>query len=88
MRKNGLLHLLIAFMASLSMAAPTAPLGGALDKKALRQIYIDGDFEVLKKQLETYLRNPTSRPLREDSIFAFKYLGVMAAADSNTLVLG
>ena len=87
---------LFAFLALLALpsafAAPAgaAPAGGnpaagkpAMDTVAIHTMYLEGDFERATGILEKAL-GENRLATHEDSIFAFKHLGVMYAADNNS----
>jgi hypothetical protein len=86
------LFLLLAFMAS-SLAAPTrqttansaAATGSQdnVDKNAIKELYYQGDFEPLISLLES-MRSQRRIRDKEDSVFIFKYLGVLYGADTMT----
>jgi len=59
-------------------------LDGSLDKNAISKSYFEGDFHRILPPLEAW-RNSRSPKTREDSIFVYKYLSVIYAADSTTL---
>ncbi len=54
-----------------------------VDKKAIKELYYQGDFEPLISLLES-LRSQRRIRDREDSVFIFKYLGVLYGADTTT----
>jgi len=58
-------------------------LDGSLDKNAISKSYFEGDFHRILPPLEAW-RNSRSPKTREDSIFVYKYLSVIYAADSTT----
>jgi hypothetical protein len=55
---------------------------GNLDQAALSAAYQDSDWEKIADCLHTFLKEGGEAVSREDRIFAFKYLGVIYAADS------
>lgn len=59
-------------------------LDGSLDKEAISKSYFEGDFGRVLPPLETYRLSFPSTATREDSIFVYKYLSVIYAADSST----
>ncbi len=59
---------------------------GSLDMQAVRQLYGESEFVKAREILEGYLKRSRTIALPE-SVFAFKYLGVIYAADSSTSVL-
>lgn len=54
-----------------------------VDKKAIQELYYQGDFEPLISLLES-LRSQRRIRDKEDSVFIFKYLGVLYGADTTT----
>jgi hypothetical protein len=73
-------------LASITWASAPAGFGigkdGRLDMPAIRKAYQESEFEKAGAFLEKFLKDRTRAASREDSIFAFKYLGVIYAADS------
>lgn len=59
-------------------------LDGTLDKPTISKAYFEGDFERIKWPLEEYLQHFPASATKEDSIFVYKYLSVIYAADSST----
>lgn len=57
---------------------------GTLDKEAISQAYFEGDFDRVRFPLEVYRELFPASATREDSIFVYKYLSVIYAADSTT----
>lgn len=57
---------------------------GTLDKEAISQAYFEGDFDRVRFPLEVYRERFPASATREDSIFVYKYLSVIYAADSTT----
>jgi hypothetical protein len=57
---------------------------GTLDKEAISHAYFEGEFHRVLPPLETYRQSFPVTATREDSIFVFKYLSVIYAADSST----
>ncbi len=56
---------------------------GMLDQPTLEKAYKESEWDQVTKLLEGYLRNKgDSRVSQEERIFAYKYLGVICAADS------
>lgn len=58
-------------------------LDGSLDKNSISKAYFEGDFHRILPPLEAW-RNSRVAKTREDSIFVYKYLSVIYAADSTT----
>lgn len=56
---------------------------GSLDKEAISHAYFEGDFHRILPPLEAF-RNSRAQKTKDDSIFVFKYLSVIYAADSST----
>lgn len=73
----------------LALALPTYAgfgfkMDGTLDKEAISHAYFEGEFHRVLPPLETYRQSFPATATREDSIFVFKYLSVIYAADSST----
>jgi hypothetical protein len=60
---------------------------GVLDTAAVHALYLDGDFAPAIKRLEED-RQAGRLKSHQDSVFTFKHLGVMYAAEYKTLELG
>jgi hypothetical protein len=58
-------------------------LDGTLDKTAISKSYFESDFARIRPPLEAW-RTSLALKTRDDSIFVFKYLSVIYAADSTT----
>ena len=56
-------------------------LDGTLDTAAIRQAYIESDFDNIKTVLESRAADKTHPLSRDEKVFAFKYLGVLYAAE-------
>jgi len=56
---------------------------GTLDKPAISKAYFEGDFHRILPPLEAF-RTSRATKSREDSVFVYKYLSVIYAADSTT----
>lgn len=80
MRANIVFSLLLALSALSAFAAPAQ---AALDTNHIHTLYLEGDFERATRMLETALKDGRVRT-HADSVFAFKHLGVMFAADNNS----
>lgn len=67
----------------LAKSKPLKPKSNLLDTAAIHQVYLDGDFDEAIDRIETALKygGPFSH---EDSVFAFKHLGVMYTAKYET----
>jgi len=59
-------------------------LDGTLDKEAISNAYFEGEFSTVLPPLETYRQNFPASATRDDSIFVYKYLSVIYAADPET----
>jgi hypothetical protein len=59
-------------------------LDGTLDKPALSKAYFESDFERITLPLETWRQGIADNKTRDDSIFVFKYLSVIYAANPAT----
>lgn len=56
---------------------------GTLDKTAISKSYFESDFARIRPPLEAW-RTSHAQKTRDDSVFVFKYLSVIYAADSTT----
>lgn len=63
-------------------------LDGTLDKEAISHAYFEGEFHRVLPPLEMYRQGFPATATREDSIFVFKYLSVIYAADSSSRTKG
>jgi hypothetical protein len=73
--------ILTAFLAISAHAEFGLNPDGTLDTAGIRQAYIESDFDKIKALLETRTADK-ARPLsREEKVFAYKYLGVLYAAE-------
>jgi hypothetical protein len=59
---------------------------GRLDTKTISSAYNESEFEPVRVSVEKYLKQRGDAVTREEKIFAFKYLGVIYAADSSSRV--
>ena len=57
---------------------------GTLDKDAISKSYFEGDFSRILPPLETYRQAFPKTATKDDSIFVYKYLSVIYAADPST----
>lgn len=80
--RNGLLFLFLALVPSHGSFG--FHLDGTLDKKAISLAYFEGDFERILPPLEEYRDSFPASATKDDSIFVYKYLSVIYAADSST----
>jgi hypothetical protein len=69
---------------TISNAAFGFKLDGSLDKEAISHAYFEGEFNRVLPPLEMYRQNFPTTATREDSVFAFKYLSVIYAANPST----
>ncbi len=86
MRQAKILLLMLtvfAFSPCKSSAAFGFKFDGSLDKPAISKAYFEGDFHRVLPPLEAW-RTSRATKIREDSIFVYKYLSVIYAADSTT----
>jgi hypothetical protein len=81
-----LFTVLLLSCASLSHAAFGFKLDGTLDKDAISFAYFEGEFSRVLPPLENYRLNFPAAATREDSIFVYKYLSVIYAADPKTKI--
>ncbi len=68
---------------SISQAAFGFKPDGTLDKEAISHAYFEGDFRRILPPLEAF-RTSLAKKSSDDSVFVFKYLSVIYAADSST----
>lgn len=59
---------------------------GRLDTRTLSNAYQESEFEPVRVAIERYLNQRGAAATREEKIFAFKFLGVIYAADTLTRV--
>lgn len=85
MRKLTLLLILTGLSFSTAHAAFGFKLDGTLDKEAISHAYFEGDFSRVLPPLEMVRQTFPASSTRDDSIFVFKYLSVIYAADSTTM---
>lgn len=76
--------LLVVLFTSQSFAAFGFKLDGTLDKDAISHAYFEGEFNKVLPPLEMYRQSVPANSTREDSIFVFKYLSVIYAAEPST----
>lgn len=76
--------MMISLLASPSFAAFGFKLDGTLDKVAISHAYFEGEFSRVLPPLETYRQSFPETATREDSIFVYKYLSVIYAANPST----
>jgi hypothetical protein len=57
---------------------------GRLDMDGLRKAYTEGDFDPVRKALESFMKKNGKTATRNESVFAHIYLGVIYAADSSS----
>ena len=55
---------------------------GTLNKDAIDSAYFEGEFYRIRPPLEAYSRSFPSNATRDDSIYVYKFLSVLYAADS------
>jgi hypothetical protein len=72
------------FIPTTAHAAFGFKLDGTLDKEAISHAYFEGEFSRILPPLETYRQSFPSTATKEDSIFVYKYLSVIYAADPST----
>jgi hypothetical protein len=73
----------LVFASGVAQAAFGFKLDGSLDKDAISHAYFEGDFRRILPPLEAF-RASLAKKTKDDSIFVFKYLSVIYAADSST----
>lgn len=84
-RKNPLVMLLgILILAPRAFAAFGFNLDGTLDKAIISKAYFEGDFNRIIPPLEAWRQGIAENKTRDDSIFVFKYLSVIYAANPST----
>jgi hypothetical protein len=81
----GLLAMVIGLLLpSFSHAAFGFKLDGTLDKDAISHAYFEGEFSRVLPPLEMYRQSFPASSTKDDSIFVYKYLSVIYAADPST----
>lgn len=80
------LALVISFTLSptVANAAFGFKLDGTLDKDAISRAYFEGEFSRILPPLEAYRQSFPASATKDDSIFVYKYLSVIYAADPST----
>ncbi len=78
------LGFLMASMATQAHGAFGFNLDGTLDKDAISHSYFEGEFSRVLPPLEAYRQSFPGNAKKEDSIFVYKYLSVIYAADPKT----
>jgi hypothetical protein len=85
---RGISALFLAVVAAFSPAHAKPAFGfkfdGTLDKDAISKAYFDGEFGRVLPPLETYRQSFPKTATKDDSVFVFKYLSVIYAADPST----
>jgi hypothetical protein len=76
--------LAILMLASPAWASFGFKFDGSLDKDAISHAYFEGEFSRVLPPLETYRQSFPANATRDDSIFVYKYLSVIYAADPST----
>lgn len=76
-----LFALLFLRLSTQTYAAYGFKLDGTLDKEAISQAYFESEFTRVLMPLENYRENFPKTATRDDSIFVYKYLSVIYAAD-------
>lgn len=79
----GALAVLMAGVPSRAEAPATAPGFKLIDQKAVRKVYTDGELDKALSTLEEFQRTADAFP-REDSLFLYKYLGVIYSHNKDT----
>jgi len=85
--KNGNWLIILVGMGVLAprtFAAFGFKLDGTLDKEAISHAYFEGEFSRILPPLEVYRQSFPASATKEDSIFVYKYLSVIYAADPAT----
>ena len=80
--------LMVSLLPHIGWAGFGFKLDGSLDKEAIAYEYFEGEFSRILPPLEEYRQSFPENSTREDSIFVFKYLSVIYAADSSTRTKG
>ncbi len=75
---------MIGLLASGTFAAFGFNLDGTLDKTAISHAYFEGEFARILPPLEVVRQSFPGQAKKEDSIFVYKYLSVIYAADPKT----
>jgi hypothetical protein len=84
MKSLTLFLLFLSFPVSNVSASFGFNLDGTLDKPVISKAYFESDFERIRLPLETWRQGVADNKTREDSIFVFKYLSVIYAANPVT----
>ncbi|MEO6095699.1 MAG: hypothetical protein ABIW76_08470 [Fibrobacteria bacterium] len=74
----------MTYIAQPARAAFGFKLDGTLDKEAINHAYFEGEFSRVRAPLEAYRQSFPATATKDDSIFVYKYLSVIYAADSST----
>lgn len=86
-KQTSLFHVIAAFfllaIASPSLAVKGINPDGTLDKPTISKAYFEGEFWTVINALEAFRKTGYNKN-REDSVYAFKYLSVVYAADPTT----
>lgn len=80
-------YFFIAVLIALALPTHAAfgfKLDGTLDKNAISHAYFEGEFSRILPPLEMYRQSFPASATKEDSIFVYKYLSVIYAADPST----
>jgi hypothetical protein len=84
-QKNPLIMLLgLLILTPRAFAAFGFNLDGTLDKPTISRAYFEGDFGRILPPLEAWRQGIADNKTRDDSIFVFKYLSVIYAANPST----
>jgi hypothetical protein len=78
-----LLLILILLVQIASPAVAGLNADGTLDRAKISKAYFEGEFDLVVEALETF-RKLQPNPVREDKIYAYKYLSVIYAAKPET----
>ncbi len=78
------LGFVMALLAPQAHGAFGFKLDGTLDKEAISHAYFEGEFSRVLPPLEAYRQSFPGNAKKEDSIFVYKYLSVIYAADPKT----
>jgi hypothetical protein len=76
--------ILLCFLAVHGFASFGFHLDGTLDKPTISKAYFEGDFARILPPLEAWRQGLAENKTRDDSIFVFKYLSVIYAANPST----
>ncbi len=75
---------LIFLVAGIVLYKPVFAEKGKLDMSSLQVDFREGELDIVKNLLESFLKNQVSTATRDEKIFAYKYLGVIYASNATS----